>query len=193
MSTAPQRLTAREYLALDRAAATRSEYYFGEVIAMAGGTANHSLIASNIVGEARDALKGRPCRVLNSDMRTKTATGVYTYPDVLIVCGQPQFDDDRDDVLLNPLVIFEVLSPSTESYDRGSKFTHYRSIPALMTYVLVAQDQAYIECYTRDPRGWILTDALGRDQSLYIPGADITLSLAEIYAQVEFPPPLGVG
>ena len=193
MSPALQRLTASEYLALDRAAATRSEYYFGEVIAMAGGTVNHSLIASNIVREAGLALKGRPCRVLNSDMRTKTATGAYTYPDVLIVCGKPQFEDDRDDVLLNPLVIVEVLSPSTESYDRGTKFTHYRSIPTLMSYVLVAQDQVYMECYSRDPRGWILTDAQGIDQSLHIPGADITLALAEVYAQVEFPPAEGVG
>lgn len=193
MSTALNRLSPNEYLALDRAAATRSEYYFGEVIAMAGGTQNHSLIASNIGGEARNLLKGRPCRVLNSDMRTKTSTGVYTYPDVLIVCGKPQFEDDREDVLLNPLVIFEVLSPSTESYDRGTKFTHYRSIPSLQAYVIVAQDQAVVECYSRDPRGWLLTDARGMDQSLHLPGVDITLPLFEIYDKVEFPPPEGVG
>jgi Uma2 family endonuclease len=193
MSPALKRLAAIDYLALDRAAATRSEFFFGEVVAMAGGTANHSLIASNIVGEAWNSLKGRPCRVLSSDMRTKAATGVYTYPDVLIICGKPQFDDDREDVLLNPLVIFEVLSPSTESYDRGTKFTHYRSIPSLMTYVLVAQDQAYVECYARDSRGWILTDAKGLEHSIEIPGADITLPLSEIYSQVEFPPVEGVG
>lgn len=193
MSTALKRHSPADYLALDRAAATRSEYYFGEVVAMAGASAAHNAIVANLVGEVRSALKGHPCRVVPSDMRTRTTTGAYCYPDVSIICGQPQYDDHRQDILLNPLVIFEVLSPSTESYDRGSKFMQYRSIPSLQAYILVAQDQAVVECFSRDPRGWLLTEARGVDQSIHIPGVDIELPLAEIYDKVEFPPPEGVG
>ena len=193
MSPALKRVSPAEYLELDRAAATRSEYFFGEVIAMSGGTGSHSVIASNIGREAGIALKGRPCRVYNSDMRTKTATGVYTYPDASIVSGKSQYEDDREDVLLNPLVIFEVLSSSTELYDRVTKFTHYRSIPSLQAYVLVSQKCAQVECYSRDARGWLMTDTQSLDQIIHIPGAEIDLPLAEIYYEVTFPPVEGLG
>ncbi len=194
MSPALKRISPTEYIELDRAAATRSEYFFGEVIAMSGGSLNHSLIGMNIGREAGSSLEGRPCLVLNPDMRVRTATGVYTYPDVTIVCGKPQLEDDRKDVLLNPLVIFEVLSPSTANYDRGAKFDNYRSILSLQTYVIVAQDQPAIDCYHRQPdnRGWLLTIARGLDAVIQIPAANFDLSLSRVYANVELPSHLGV-
>ena len=190
MSPALKRISPVEYLELDRAAATRSEYYFGEVLAMSGASGPHNFIVSNIIGETRAALKGGPCRVAPSDMRTRTTTGTYCYPDVSIICGQPQYDDDRQDILLNPRVIFEVLSPSTESHDRGSKFVQYRSIPSLQTYVLVSQREPIVECYFRHAgqREWSFTDAQGLDSVIRIPGVDIELSLREIYDNIEFPP-----
>ena len=189
MSSALNRLSPAEYLEQDRAAATRSEYYFGEVIAMSGGTESHNLIGSNINRQAGNALEQRPCRVYTSDMRIRTLTGVYTYPDVSIVCGQPQLADERKDILLNPLVIFEVLSPSTALYDRGAKFDHYRSIPSLQTYVIVAQDHPSIDCYSRQPNagGWLLTVARGLNAVIQIPAANFELSLSRVYANVEFP------
>ncbi len=189
MSPALKRVSPAEYLELDRAAATRSEYYFGEVIAMAGASGPHNFIVSNIIGETRAALKGGACRVAPSDMRTRTTTGAYCYPDVSIICGQPVYDDDQKDILLNPRVIFEVLSPSTESYDRGSKFIQYRSIPSLQTYVLVSQHRPIVECYFRQSNlpQWTLTDAQGLDSLIFIPGVEIELSLREVYDQIEFP------
>ena len=157
---------------------------------MSGASGPHNFIVSNIIGETRAALKGGPCRVAPSDMRTRTTTGVYCYPDASIICGQPQYDDDRHDVLSNPRVIFEVLSPSTESYDRGSKFVQYRSIPTLQTYVLVSQHRPIVECYFRQPaqKEWTFTDAQGLDSVIHIPGVEIDLPLREIYYQIEFPP-----
>ena len=189
MSPALKRISPVEYLELDRIAAIRSEYYFGEIIAMSGGTESHNLIGSNINRQAGNALELRPCRVYTSDMRVRTTTGVYTYPDVTIVCGKPQLEDERKDVLLNPLVIIEVLSPSTANYDRGAKFDNYRSIPSLQTYVIVAQDQPAIDCYHRQPdnRGWLLTIARGLNAVIQIPAANFELSLSRVYANVEFP------
>lgn len=189
MSPALKRISPVEYLELDRIAAIRSEYYFGEIIAMSGGTESHNLIGSNINRQAGNALEQRPCRVYTSDMRVRTTTGVYTYPDVTIVCGKPQLEDERKDVLLNPLVIIEVLSPSTANYDRGAKFDNYRSIPSLQTYVIVAQDQPAIDCYHRQPdnRGWLLTIARGLNAVIQIPAANFELSLSRVYANVEFP------
>ena len=190
MSPALKRISPAEYLELDRAAATRSEYFFGEVIAMSGASGPHNFIVSNIIGETRAALKGGPCRVAPSDLRTRTTTGAYCYPDVSIICGPPQYDDDRLDILLNPRVIFEVLSPSTESYDRGSKFVQYRSILSLQAYVLVSQRDPIVECFFRQAgqREWSFTDAQGLDSVISIPGVSIELSLREIYDNIEFPP-----
>lgn len=191
MSTALNQISVTEYLELDRASEIRHEYYFGEVIAMSGGTHNHSLISSNILREAGNSLKGSPCYALNPDMRTKTATGVYAYPDVTVVCGEPAFDGDRNDVLLNPTVIFEVLSSSTEDYDRGKKLLHYRSIPSLKAYILVSQDLARVETFTRntDRTGWLLTEVLGVESVLPIPCLGIELRMADLYERVVFLPP----
>src|SRR5262249_39888199 len=120
------RFTPEEYLALERAAERRSEYYAGEIFAMGGASRKHIVIVANISGQLWSQLKGRPCRVYPNDMRVKVSpTGLYTYPDVAVVCGLDQFDDDHQDTLLNPTVIIEVLSKSTEAYDRGKKFEHY--------------------------------------------------------------------
>lgn len=191
MSTALKQISAADYLEMDRSSEARHEYYFGEVIAMSGGTLNHALISMNIGREVGNSLKGTPCYALSPDMRTKTATGVYTYPDVTVVCGEPEFDDNRNDVLLNPSVIFEVLSPSTEDYDRGKKLLHYRSSPSLKAYFLVSQDLARVETFSRntDRSGWLLTDVLGVDAVLPIPCLGIELRMADLYDRVAFPPP----
>ena len=139
------RVTPTEYLAADRAAARKSEYLGAEVFAMGGASERHNLIVVNVVAELRRQLKGRPCRVYPSDMRVRIKeTGLYAYPDVTVVCGQADFDDELRDTLLNPTVIFEVLSKSTESYDRGEKCAHYRKMASLAEYVLIAQDKILV-------------------------------------------------
>ena len=152
MSAVPKGfLTPQEYLAQERRAELKSEYYRGEVFAMAGATFEHTLIKDNFAREAGNQMKGRPCVVLTSDMRVKVdPTGLYTYPDAAIVCDGPRFEDNVFDTLLNPQVVMEVLSDSTEKYDRGAKFRHYRQIASLKEYLLVAQDRPLVERYTRN-------------------------------------------
>lgn len=184
MSTeALKRYTVEEYLALERVAETKSEFFDGEIFAMAGGSEAHNLIAGNLIGELHGALRGGRCRVYPSDMRVKTPTGLYTYPDASVMCGKPEFEGDRQDILLNPVVIFEVLSPSTEAYDRGRKFQNYREIPSLMAYVLVSQDRTLMEQFARGADGaWAFTAA--STGSLEIPALEIALNVEEIYAHV---------
>lgn len=155
-----QTLTPAEYLAAERSSPLKHEYCDGEVFAMAGASEAHNLIVANVVGEMRSALRQRPCKVYPSDMRVKVpATGLYTYPDASITCDRPQFEDDEDDTLLNPQVIFEVLSDSTEDYDRGTKFKNYRSIPSLRDYVLVSQREVLVEHFVRQADGsWLLRE-----------------------------------
>src|SRR5947209_3009314 len=146
MSSVPKTLlTTQEYLARERKAEFRSEFYRGEMFAMAGASWEHTLIKDNIAHEARNQLDDGPCRVLTSDLRVKVdATGLYTYPDVIIVCDEPMFEDRMFDTLLNPRCLMEVLSDSTEKYDRGEKFKHYRRVPSLQEYILIAQDEALV-------------------------------------------------
>jgi Uma2 family endonuclease len=180
--------TADEYLEIDRAADQRSEYLDGAIVAMAGASREHSLIASNLVRELGTLLKRRPCEVHGSDLRVKVAdSGLYTYPDVTVLCAEPVFLDDERDTLLNPTVIIEVLSPSTEAYDRGEKFARYRQLPSLSQYILVAQDQPRIECFTRRGAEWVLSEASGRDASIALAALDCTLELAEVYDKVAWP------
>src|SRR5437667_1934288 len=128
-SVAKQNYSAEQYLALEREAEYKSEYINGQIYAMAGASREHIAIATNLIGELHAQLKGRPCRVYNSDMRVRVKpTGMYTYPDVAALCGEPRFDDEQVDTLTNPSVIIEVLSPSTEAYDRRGKFSHYRKL-----------------------------------------------------------------
>lgn len=151
-------MSPQEYLAFERAAEQRHEYADGEVYAMAGATREHNLVMGNIFGELRTALLDRPCEVYGSDMRVHiAATGRYVYPDVSVVCGGPSFQDDKRDTLLDPLVIVEVLSESTEAYDRADKFDQYRSVASVQDYVLASQTRPRIEHYRRQPDGsWVL-------------------------------------
>src|ERR1035441_2998811 len=142
MATPPKTfLTPEQYLEIERKAEFRSEYYGGEMFAMSGARRGHNLIAWNLAGELRQQLRERPCEAYQHDMRVRVSTaGLYAYPDTVIVCGEPQFLDETQDTLLNPTVIVEVLSPSTEAYDRGDKFELYRAIPSLTYYLLVSSE-----------------------------------------------------
>src|SRR5438105_11912 len=142
--------TAEQYLALEREADYKSEYVNGQIYAMSGASREHNLIAFNLITALGTQLRGRPCEGYGGDMRVKVSpTGMYTYPDVSVVCGEPHFDDAQLDTLTNPTVIIEVLSPSTELFDRGGKFAHYRTLQSLSDYVLVAQDKMQVEHFVR--------------------------------------------
>ena len=185
------RLTEAEYLALERAAVgVRSEFYDGEMFAMAGGTRRHSLIGTNLTVEFGNKLRGHRCRPYNTDLRVKIeATGLFTYPDLSVVCGKPVLLDQGMDTLLNPTLLAEVLSESTESYDRGKKFQHYQQIPSLKEYLLISQDEPRIEQFVRqDDDRWLLRETLGLESRLELPSLGITIDLAEIFTDVEFPP-----
>src|ERR1700722_5245267 len=150
MQKAVPRVTVDEYLARERVSETKHELLNGVVVAMAGASPRHALITSNITVALGNALRSRPCLVLSSDQRVAVeATALCTYPDVTVVCERPRFDTKDAHTLLNPLVIVEVLSDSTEAYDRGAKFAHYRSVPSLAEYVLVAQSERKVEHYRR--------------------------------------------
>ncbi len=180
--------TPEQYLALERQASYKSEYVNGGIFAMAGASREHNQIAFNIAGELHGQLKNRPCLAYVNDMRVKvSATGLYTYPDVAAMCGEPQFEDEQMDTLLNPSVIIEILSPSTEAYDRGDKFAHYRRLPSLMEYVLIAQDKVRVEHYIRQDRRWVLTELDGLDDRLGLVSIQCEIPLREIYAKVDLP------
>ena len=187
----PQRirkLTPAEYLDIERAATYRSEYFDGEMFAMAGGSPRHSLIKVNICGEIRARLKRSPCTAYGSDLRILvSATGLYTYPDASVICGPLEFEDQRRDTVLNPTLLVEVLSDSTEAYDRGKKFSHYRQIASLREYLLVPQEEAKIERFLRNDDGtWTLTGASGLDSTLPLPALGIEIALREVYDKVDF-------
>jgi len=190
MSTAAvkTRYTPEEYLALERASPTRHEYYAGELIAMAGATRRHNLIVLNFGAELRTRLRDRPCEVYVADMRVRVGpTGPYTYPDIVVVCDEPRFQDDEFDTLLNPTVLVEVLSPSTEAHDRGNKFAQARKLASLQEYVLVSQDLIRVERYTRRGDDWLLTELSRLDDSLGLASIGCEVPLREIYARVSFP------
>jgi len=189
MSTLPKkRYTPEEYLALERQAEYKSQYFDGEIFAMAGATRRHNLIAMNIGRELSAQLRGRPCEAYPSEMRVKVSpTGLYTYPDVVVVCGEPRFEDDHQDTLLNPTLIVEVLSPTTEDYDRGRKFAHYRRIDSLAEYVLVAQQEHHVERHRRQETGeWMLRETDRPDDTLALTSIDCELALVDVYDKVEF-------
>lgn len=188
MSLPKRKYTPEEYLALERQAEHRSEYYASEIFAMSGASEAHNLIAGNIFASLHTQLRGRPCRVYMSDMRVKVSpTGLYTYPDVVVVCGERQFDDVQHDTLLNPNVIIEVLSPSTEAYDRGNKAAQYRQLPSLSEHLLVSQEQMHVEQYIRQADGqWLFFEASGKDARIHLPSINAVLALAEIYDNVPF-------
>lgn len=185
-------LAPMEYLTIERAAPTKSEFYDGQMYPMATGPARHSLIATNITGEFGNQLRGKKCVPYNADLRIHVPpTGLFSYPDLSVICGPLQFTDGTNDTVTNPTVLVEVLSPSTEAYDRGQKFLHYRQIPALREYLLVSQHEPLLELFVRqDGNQWALREAAGLAAQLEIPSLEITISLAEIYAGVTFPPQL---
>lgn len=177
--------TAEEYLSLERSASYKSEFHDGQIYAMTGASRRHNLITVNIAGELRIQLKKRPCEVYSNDMRVKAVeANSYHYPDIVVVCGTPQFEDAQVDTLLNPTLLIEVLSPSTEAYDRGGKFAHYRKMATLREYLLVVQDQPSIERYLRQGDVWILSEALGLEASVSLESIDCILSLREVYDKV---------
>ncbi len=182
------RLSESEYLKKERRTETKCEFFEGEVFAMGGGSLEHSLIATNLVRLVGNQLEGKPCVPFNSDLRIKVeATGLLTYPDLSIVCGPPKFADDERDTILNPTVLVEVLSDSTEAYDRGKKFENYRRMASLQEYLLVSQKEPRIEQFIRQPNGeWLLREAVGKEVRLELPSLNITMLLAEVYARVEF-------
>jgi Uma2 family endonuclease len=185
--TIPPQYTFEEYLEMERTAEYRSELVNGYIYAMAGASRMHNLITVNLAREVSAKLKGRPCEAYANDMRVKVeATGRVAYPDVVVVCGKPLFADDVKDTLLNPLVIVEVLSPSTEADDRGEKFAHYRRIDSLQEYVLIAQDRISVEHFQRQGDQWLLTEYTRPDSLLEMPSVDCRIPLSEIYDKVEF-------
>lgn len=180
-------LTPEAYLAIERQAEYKSEYCHGEMLAMAGASRKHNLIVTNIVRELSQQLKQRPCEVYPSDMRVRIpTTSLYTYPDVIVVCDEPQFEDDTNDTLLNPTLIVEVLSNTTEAYDRGKKFAQYRTLPSLVEYVLVTQDEPRVEHYVRQPDNrWLFSETPGLDGVVQCMSIHSELALQEIYDKVK--------
>lgn len=194
MSTVPKRwLSPQEYLAQERLAHFRSEYYRGETFAMAGGSPRHSQIKVNLARDLSLALEDKPCAVYDSDLRILISpTGLYTYPDFSVICGELLYDDNFRDTVINPTLLIEVLSPGTEAYDRGKKFEHYQQIATLQEYALVAQASPTIERWQRRSDGtWAKTIATGLEQTLDLPSTGVTLVLARTYLKVDFAVPPG--
>ena len=184
--------TPEQYLEMDRSAERRSEYVSGEIIAMAGASREHNLIVTNLVRDISVTLRRSPCETYSNDMRVKGHdTKAYFFPDIVVGCAPLEFEDNSVDILLNPVVIMEVLSPTTELGDKTWKFTHYRRLPTLKDYVMLSQYQPFIEHYTRQANGqWVLTDLQGLDAVLSLPSIGCELPLSEIYERVEFAPDL---
>lgn len=179
-------VSPEEYLALERQADARHEYIDGVVVAMGGGSRDHSRIKVNLTALIHRQVAGRGCEAFDSDLRVRVDANRYTYPDLVVVCGESRFADRESDTLLNPTAIFEVLSPSTEAHDRGEKWARYRQMPSLQHYVLVGQDRPLVEVFTRAGDVWLFGDAEGLDASVALEAIGVALPLADVYARVEF-------
>jgi Uma2 family endonuclease len=187
MSTQPNaRLTPEQYLEIERKAQFKSEFYDGEMFAMAGASFAHGKIVSNINAVLTPALRGR-CTTITNDLRVVVGrTGLYTYPDIVVTCQDPKFIDGALDTLTNPTILMEVLSPSTESYDRGKKFEQYRKVESLREYLLVWVDRPHIECFTRVGDKWTLSEVDGVETGLQLESINFTLLLRDVYADLKF-------
>ena len=188
MSLQPKtRFTPEEYLAIERQAERKSEYFNGEIFAMAGASRKHNLIVGNVFACLHRQLRKRPCEAYSNDMRIKaSSTGLYTYPDVVIVCGTPQFDDEEKDTLLNPILIIEILSKTTESYDRGAKFEQYRTLESLSDYILISQDKYHVEHFVRRlDNYWLFSETKTLHDTIDIVSIECKLGLEEVYEKVE--------
>jgi Uma2 family endonuclease len=189
MAEPHHRLSEEEYLAFERQAETKHEYLDGEVFAMTGASRRHNRLAANLALMLGLQLRGRPCELYIADMRVRVAaTGLYTYPDLVVVCGEPRFGDAELDTLLNPTLLVEILSPSTEATDRGRKFAHYRRLDSLAEVLLIAQDRVAVEHYSRRPAqpeaGWHLAEAMQLEDRLVLASIGCELPLAEVYERV---------
>jgi len=191
------KFTVEEYLVLERAAEERHEFFDGEIVAMAGEKLNHGIISANIVASLGNQLKGTPCFVLTKDTKVRSGLGVassrltkgmFSYPDVLVVCGEPECFDEHRDIIMNPAATVEVLSQSTELFDRGQKFRRYRNWnPSLKDYVLVDQTQPLVEHFRRDAdAGWTMQEAVGLEASMTFSGVPCVLKLADVYDRIKF-------
>jgi Uma2 family endonuclease len=182
-------LTPEQYLVFERAAETKHEYAGGEIIAFAGASRAHNLITGNIHYRLRTQLEGKPCEVYVAEMRVRATPTNYVYPDVVVVCGEPRFEDDEFDTLLDPTVLVEVLSPSTEARDRGDKLHHYASIESVRDYLLVSQDRIGVDHYVKQAGNeWKLYSYSRPEEKVQIESLACELLLADIYAQVQFSP-----
>ena len=187
MSTQPKpRLTPEQYLAIERKAEFRSEFHDGEMFAMAGATEAHTLIAGNLHAALHGFLRGKNCRVYFGDLRIRAAAAkLYMYPDLSVVCGESKFAGDEFDVLLNPNLIAEVLSPSTEAYDRGRKFEHYRTIESLSQYLLIAQDRMHLDLFTKGREGWFVASFSNPLDRVELSSIGCSLSPGDLYENVD--------
>lgn len=176
-------MTISEYLAQERQSDDKSEYHQGEIVAMGGASRRHNLIAGNIFAAWHAQLKGRDCEIYKGDMRVRIdASDSYTYPDVVAVCGDPLFEDDQFDTLSNPTLIVEVLSKSTEAFDRGAKFARYRTIPSLTDYLLVSQESVRLEHFSRQQNGrWLLSESADLGDLLEFESIQCSLAVRDVY------------
>lgn len=182
------RLTPEQYLGIERSAEIRSEYYNGRMYAMSGGTHPHAIVNGNLGSELRIAVKKSPCLVTTSVMRVRVnKTGLYTYPYIVVVCDPPQYGDGRHDTVLNPTLIIEVLSPSTEAYDRGFKFAQYRTLESLQEYGLVSQSEPRVEIFRRQPSGdWLLSESAGMEAVCRLDSVGCTIAVKDVYDKITF-------
>jgi len=178
--------TEAEYFDFERTSFGRWEYVNGKIRQMSGGTTDHGDISSNLVRVLGNALVPRGCHVYGSDVKIHTGNGINTFPDVSVICGQNRYYLGKKDIVLNPLLIVEVLSPSTQNYDRTEKFEHYQTIETLTDYLLVEQDHARVMLYTRRTDFWEMRVITGLNGSVFLPSVDVTLSLADVYALIDF-------
>jgi len=184
-------ISPEEYLVQERLAELKSEYFQGEIFAMSGASPRHVWIVANLLGSLWQQLDGKPCRASASDMRLRvTPAGLYTYPDIIVVCGEPQFADDQKDTLLNPVLIVEVLSESTRDYDTGKKFQYYRTLPSLMEYLTVEQDEPRVSHWTRrSNEQWDVVELSDLSESVHLSSIGCSLPLTAIYKTLDWPDP----
>jgi Uma2 family endonuclease len=187
-ASANPRLTEEEYLKIEREARHKSEFYDGQMYAMSGASWVHGLITTNLSRELGNRLLNLDCSVIAHDIRVRVSRrGFYTYPDVVVVCGPPAFVDNEHDTLLNPTLLIEVLSPSTEQHDRGFKLRHCRQLESLQEYLLVAQAEPYVQSYRRQPSGdWLLSEWSGLEATCRLTSVECELAMAEVYRRVKF-------
>ncbi len=185
MSIIPKALfTPEEYLLMERNAQAKSELHGGEIFAMTGASRSHNLIALNIAAAFHEALRDEPCEVYMGDMRVKVTPSDYVYPDVAVSCGEPLFEDTWLDTLLNPLVVVEVLSPSSQCYDRGDKFLLYRALPSMQCYVLASQTRMHVEVFERREGHWLYTEQINPNGEVYIRAIRRSFCLDTFYRKV---------